>query len=170
MDATYELNRMMMKESVIDVLMYIFEHYIDDDQPEEPDRENLEGYLLEAGFDTDQVGRAFDWLEDLASLKAPEDNSEKSDSLRIYTEDETNKLGHEGVGFMYFLEQNGILDTTTREQVIDRALALDTQPMDMDQLKWVILMVLFNQPNEEKHTNLAWLEELVYDDQPLSLH
>jgi Smg protein len=161
---------MKMKESVIDVLMYIFEHYIDDDQPAEPDRENLEGYLLEAGFDTQQVGRAFDWLEDLASLEMSGDGTMGANSQRIYTEEEIRKLGHDGIGFMYFLEQNGILNTTTREQIIDRSLALDARPMDMDQLKWVTLMVLFNQPHDDKHTNLAWLEELVYDDQPLSLH
>ena len=38
----------------------------------------------------------------------------------------------------------------------------------MDQLKWVVLMVLFNQ--KDQATNLAWLEDLIYDKVPVQLH
>jgi hypothetical protein len=36
--------------------------------------------------------------------------------------------------------------------------------IDLHQLKWIILMVLFNQPGREEA--YAWLEDLVFDDVP----
>ena len=58
-----------MKENVLDVLMYLFENYIDEDQIAEPDRANLESRLVEAGFGNTEVSKAFDWLESLATLE-----------------------------------------------------------------------------------------------------
>lgn len=39
-----------------------------------------------------------------------------------------------------------MLNLETREMVIERVLALDTAEFDLEDLKWVILMVLFNIP------------------------
>ena len=57
----------MMKENVLDVLMYLFENYLDDDDNEtEADRETLTVELEEAGFAKLEINKAFDWLENLA--------------------------------------------------------------------------------------------------------
>lgn len=48
--------------------------------------------------------------------------------------------------------------------MIDRVMALETDEIDLRQLKWIILMVLFNQPGQEDAC--AWLEDLVFDDAP----
>ncbi len=70
-------------------------------------------------------------------------------SFRIYSDEECGKLDTECRGFLLFLEQMGVLDHATREMVIDRVMALDSEEVDLEQLKWVILMVLFNQPGQE---------------------
>ncbi len=159
-----------MKENVLDVLMYLFEHYIDEDQITEPDRADLETRLVEAGFGNTEVSKAFDWLESLAALDSNPllDGQKLQDSQRIYSELENSRLGAEGIGFLLFLEQNGILKPEAREQVLEHVLALDIDTIDLDQLKWVVLMVLFNQ--KDQATNLAWLEDLVYDEGPVELH
>lgn len=158
-----------MKENVLDVLMYLFEHYIDEDQIGEPDRANLETELVEAGFGDTEVSKAFDWLESLATLeKAPGSIRMRQQSQRFYTDDERARLGSEGIGFLVFLEQNGILTDEAREQALEHALALDLEQIDLDQLKWVVLMVLFNQ--KDQTTNMGWLEDLIYDDIPFQLH
>ncbi len=157
------------KESVLDVLMYLFEHYIDEDQSAEPDRDDLEDRLITAGFHGLQVSRAFDWLEELASGQLPESDKEKSSSTRIYTADEINRLSTKGIGSLIFLEKNDILTPVTREQVIERIMALDSDAVSAEELRWVVLMVLFNQ-SEDDSANLAWLEELVYDERPLLPH
>lgn len=158
-----------MKEGIIDVLMYLMEHYVDEDIPSEPHRSELADQLLEAGFGDTEVTQAFDWLEGLSQRRAAQLFDPASDSLRIYRTEELQKLGVEGIGYLHQLEQNGVLTPGTREQTIERFLALNSQGFDLEQLKWVVLMVLFNQPNEDA-TSFAWLEELVYDERPLSIH
>lgn len=159
-----------MKENVLDVLMYLFEHYIDEDhQIAGPDRADLESRLVDAGFGNNEVSKAFDWLESLATLETKPFNGKiQQQSQRIYSEEESARLGIEGIGFLLFLEQNGVLASEAREQVLEHALALDLDHVDLDQLKWVVLMVLFNQ--KDQAANLAWLEDLVYDEGPVQLH
>lgn len=158
-----------MKENVLDVLMYLFENYIDEDTEIEPDRIQLQDKLLEAGFPGAEIDRAFDWLENLANQ---EDNPLKqplSDSaLRVYTERETDRLDARSRGFLLFLEQNGVLDAATRELVIDRIMDLDAEDISLDQLKWVTLMVLFNRPDQE--AAYTWLESMMFDSPPEYLH
>lgn len=158
------------KESVLDVLMYLFENYFDEEVLVEPDRNNLEDQLVQAGFGNSLVSRAFDWLENLSNSEAePAPESITAAHIRVYTDAEFDRLGAAGVGFLHFLEQNGVLDMSSRERIIDRIMALDSSDIDTDQLKWVVLMVLLNRP-EEDSPNLAWLEELVYDERPALPH
>ena len=72
------------------------------------------------------------------------------------------KLDLECRGFIYFLEQVGVLEPDNRELVIDRVMALDNEEVDLEQLKWIVLMVLFNKPGQEH--SLAWMEDIVMDD------
>jgi Smg protein len=154
-----------MKENMFDVLMYLFEHYYMDEETElSPDRESLHSELLEAGFPSRDINQAFEWLEDLAvqphQVHAPQTGS----ALRIYSDTECERLDAESRGFLLFLEQMGILTPDARERVIDRAMALNTEDFDIGQLKWVVLMVLFNQPGAE--AAYAWMEDLVFDSVP----
>jgi Smg protein len=71
-------------------------------------------------------------------------------------------------GFILFLEQVNVLDFTTREMVIDRVMELDTKYFSMDDLKWVILMVLFNVPGKE--SAYSQLEDLIFEEQEGPLH
>jgi Smg protein len=47
-------------------------------------------------------------------------------------------------------------------------MALESDEVDLDQLKWVILMVLFNQPGQE--AAVAWMEDLVLDEVVAQVH
>ena len=159
-----------MKENVFDVLVYLFEnYYMDEDTAPSPDRESLHTELLEAGFPQPEVAKAFDWLEGLSTqhtLLPPAAQANRS--IRLYSEPECGRLDLECRGFLLFLEQMGILTHTSRELVIDRLMALDTEDLDIEQVKWVVLMVLFNQPGEE--AAYAWMEDLVFENMAGSLH
>ena len=48
-----------MKEDVLDVLMYLFENYMDDDTATEADPETLKTQLREAGFLSAEINKAF---------------------------------------------------------------------------------------------------------------
>jgi Smg protein len=159
-----------MKETVLDVLMYLFDNYEDEDVKLTPDQDALKDQLLDAGFAEREVGKAFDWLEGLATQK--ENNYPSADSgtsaSRIYHGKELEKLDTDCRGFLLFLEQAGVLDNQNRELVIDRVMALESEDIDLHQLKWVVLMVLFNQPGKE--AVITWMEDIVMDDFNANMH
>lgn len=158
-----------MKENVLDVLMYLFENYLYDESDLEPDQETLKVELLEAGFPRTEVNKALEWLEALASQQLdPVPSLQTGRSIRVFSEKEMAKLDTECRGFLMFLEQSGILTPANRELVIDRIMALENEEIDLEQLKWVILMVLFNQPGQE--AAYAWMEDLVFDHVGGPLH
>jgi Smg protein len=154
-----------MKENMFDVLMYLFENYMEEGSEFNPDQETIEVELAQAGFPRGEVNKAFDWLEDLTNLRnnsAELPHAASGRSIRVYTPDEMTRLDAEARGFLLFMEQSGVLDSVSRELVIDRAMALEDEELDIDQLKWVILMVLFNQPGQEYAH--ALLEDVVFDE------
>jgi Smg protein len=157
-----------MKENVFDVLMYLFEnYYMDDNDATAQDQESMRRDLWHAGFPAPEVDRAFQWLEGLGDETSPP-SMQAERSLRLFSEREMSRLDTECRGFILALEQMGILTPASRELAIDRAMALDSEDLDIEQLKWVILMVLFNQPGQE--AAYAWIEELVFDDMANHLH
>ena len=157
-----------MKENVFDVLMYLFEnYYMDDDNPVAPDRDSVQQELSKAGFPLEEIDRAFSWMEGLASAPSTVSTQAKR-SIRMFSEAEMNRLDTECRGFILYLEQMGVLTPASRELAIDRAMALENEDFDIDQMKWVIMMVLFNQPGEE--AAYAWVEDLVFDNMASGLH
>ncbi len=159
-----------MKENVLDVLMYLFENYINDDIEFDTDEETLRVELQEAGFQQIEISKAFAWLEGLSRLQDSPEGVPlvNPGSLRVFTHMEQERLDMESRGFLLFLEQTGVLDNHTREMVIDRVMALEEDEIDMEQLKWVVLMVLFNQPGQEGA--YAWMEDLVFEEAPVIVH
>jgi len=159
-----------MKEDVLDVLMYLFENYMDDDIAIEADSETLKIQLREAGFLSTEINKAFTWLEDLSVLQEGAETrpSQAGRSIRIFSSTEEKKLDLECRGFLIFLEQMGVLHAASRELVIDRIMALETPDIDLDQVKWVVLMVLFNQPGLEEA--FTWMENMVMEEFQQPLH
>ena len=158
-----------MKPDVFEILIYLFENYMYDEGELEQDRDSLQQELMDAGFHRTEIGKAFDWLESLTV--AGSDSTQPcaaQQSFRIYSEHEAEKLDSDCRGFILFLEQMAVLDHATREMVIDRVMALESDEVDLEQLKWVILMVLFNQPGQE--AAVAWMEDLVLDEVVAQLH
>lgn len=158
-----------MKESILDVLLYLFEHFFYEDPDAVRDRDSLQKGLLQAGFSPTEISKAFDWLDELARQRpATSGQARVAGPVRMYVEQELAKLDRESVGFLMFLEQQGILDAGQRELVLDRAMALDQDELDLDDLKWVVLMVLFNQPGSE--AAYAWMETQMFLDEPEPVH
>jgi len=158
-----------MKEQVLDVLLYLFENYMYDDPDEDSDRDSLQAQLLEAGFTSQKIKQAFEWLDELEDLRPCRRLEDRSDrSVRVYAPEEMARLDVDCRGFMLFLEDAGVLDEAQRELVLDRVMALEADEVDLDDLKWVVLMVLFNQPGQEEA--FAWMENLMFESDGEALH
>ena len=72
-----------------------------------------------------------------------------SRSIRVFDAREQVRLDSDCRGYILYLENIGIVNAAQRELVIDRLLALDARQIDIEQVKWVVLMVLFSQPGQE---------------------
>ena len=59
-----------MKETILDVLLFLFENYFYDDPDAVRDRDSLQHGLIQAGFSPTEISKAFDWLEELANQYA----------------------------------------------------------------------------------------------------
>jgi len=79
-----------------------------------------------------------------------------------------SRLTVECRGLLLSLEQVGILSAQQREIVIDRLLALDAEDLDIEQVKWVVLMVLSSQPGQEQAC--ARMEDLVFESPESAPH
>lgn len=164
-----------MKESILDVLLYLFEHYLSSDSDPVRDRNQLiAGPLVEdlgrAGFSPQEIKKAFDWLDGLDRQRLADAVVEPvvAGPTRVYHGPELEKFDIECLNFLMRLERTGVLNAAQREVVVDRAMALDQDPLELDDLKWVVLMVLFNQPGSE--AAYAWMETQMFADDPEWLH
>jgi Smg protein len=158
-----------MKESVLDILIYLFENYMDvaEDHPQ-PDRELLKEELERAGFDETEVARALAWMDGLSATRLAASDGVASRALRVFNSKEQARLDTDCRGFLLHLEHIGILSPSQRELVIDRLMALDAEDIDIEQLKWVVLMVVFIQPGQEQA--FARMQDLVFEERADALH
>ena len=158
-----------MKENVLDVLMYLFETYIDAEVEPDPDQNELRDELTRAGFGDSEIDSALNWLDGLTdNHDSLSYNAQTVHGTRIYNDFELQRLDVASRGFITYLEQIGILSPTQREILVDRLLALETTDIDVEQIKWVVLMVLFSQPGQE--TAYARMEDLVFEEEAAAVH
>ncbi len=152
-----------MKEELFEVLMYIFENHISRDRPDQASDETLFNELSEAGFTPEVIDTAFEWLDNIAAIHNAEAQSEDtlatSTGFRVFSQEELKHFSPEVCGLLLKLEHLGILDTYSREIVINRLLAIESREIDEQRVKWIVLMVLIDDPENE--TALATLEQLM---------
>ncbi len=152
---------------MFEILVYLFENYFE--MHAYPDENTLTRELSAAGFDRDEISLALSWfngLENLANASYAE-TLVSCTSSRCYTEAEFARIGSQGVGLLAFLESSGVLNPVRREWVIDRAIALDETELTLDQVKWIVLFVLWSQ-NEPQQ--FFFVEDLLFGDGQPTLH
>lgn len=148
-----------MKESVLDVLMYLFENYRIGEYSDSDYHATLRTELLGAGFPDEEIQHAFRWLDGLGREGQLPLAFGPGSALRVYAKQEMDRLATECRGFLLYLEQLGILSPENRERVIDRLMELEDE-VDLERVKWVVLLVLVNQPGAEEQA--VQVEDMVY--------
>ena len=156
-----------MTHNILDVLTYMFDYLFEEaeqDSSHEIDDTALKAHLSDAGFETVRIEKALSWLENIATLQ---DGSDKPfvntrGGMRIYSNAEKLKLDVKSRGFLLFMENMGQVDANQREMIIDQIMSLDDSSVSLDDLKWVVMMVLGNSNDEE--ISAQWLESIVFLD------
>jgi len=128
-----------------DVLVYLFENCQQSELAY--DRERVARKLSAAGFDDSDITEALHWLAGVvrAPLSTDARLPDPRSSFRAYAPRELAKLDAQCRGFLMTLEQSGILSAQNRELVLERSLAASGGALTLEQLKLIVLMVLWNQ-------------------------
>jgi Smg protein len=150
---------------MFEVLVYLYENYWRPDAC--PDPQQLRRKLSAVGFENDEIQEALRWLDGLADSAEAVHGSQGVGSLRVYTPAERDLLGDESIGFISFLESAGVMQPAMREMVIDRANAVGSGPIDLDDLKIIVLMVFWSLGEEP---DALILDELFVDPEDRLIH
>jgi Smg protein len=150
---------------MFEVLVYVYENYWQGDAC--PELHQLSRKLTAVGFEAEEIRAALVWLNglniaaqntqvglpsgsaastpDLSSANTPPGFVPQSaGSLRVYSVAEQEHLGAQALGFVSFLESSGVLPPHMREIVLDRAMAAPGDPLTLDDLKIIVLMVYWS--------------------------
>ena len=138
---------------MFEVLVFVYENYWRGDAC--PELQQLGRKLTAVGFEADEIREALAWLDGLNQaarsaqqivLPAAEQPApvQSPDSMRVYSVAEQDHLGAEALSFVTFLESAGVLPAAMREIVIDRAMAAPGDPISLDDLKIIVLMVYWS--------------------------
>lgn len=155
-----------MKEDMLEVLIYLFQNYIIDGASFGSGQDQLTEELVGAGFGGEEIDKAFVWLEDLLVVCEQDESQylqkQTSTAVRIYTDEENALLKLAGQSLLTRLTNVGLLDQFSREMVIDRVMALESEDVNIEHIKWVVLMVLSNQPGFAEIAE--WAEVVVSEE------
>jgi Smg protein len=150
---------------MFDVLVYVYENYWRPDAC--PAHDQLARKLSSVGFESDEIQEALSWLDELTRSALSQFDAQDPLSMRVYTPSEHEHLGEESIGFISFLESAGLLPPPLREMVIDRANAISNTPLELEDLKIIVLMVFWSQGQEP---DALILDELFVDVEDRLIH
>ena len=130
---------------MFEVLVYMFENYVEANV--QPDHNTLAQELFEAGFDSSDINGAFEWFSSLETMADAIKDTPKLDTqaMRIYSADEISKIDVEGLSFLMFMQQSGVVNHALHEVIMDRAMALPQEHVGVDEIRWTALMALRKQ-------------------------
>jgi Smg protein len=150
---------------MFDVLVYLYENYWRPDAC--PDHEQLSRKLSAVGFESEEIQEALSWLDGLNTTAQGYVGEQGEQSTRLYTASEREMLGNDSLTFISFLESAGVLPPPMREMVIDRAMAVSAEGLDLDDIKIIVLMVFWSLGEEP---DALILDELFVDPEDRLYH
>jgi len=152
-----------MKENVIDVLMYLLQSASMEEEAVQHDHETLKTLLMDAGFANGEIHEAFRWLDELGTQISQQTPIKPASlSSRCFSNAEEAMLDTSCRNYLLGLANTGILTPNSFELVIDRLYALGADDIDLDQLEWVVLIVLSNQSDQQ--TAFQRLEAMTFHE------
>src|SRR3989304_6990199 len=113
-----------MKENVLDILIHLFENFLDADDDTTPSREARKQEREQVGYPEAAIERALAWLESLAADPDRAMNEGTARAVRVFSGQEQVRLDTAVRGYLLHRENLGILSAAQRAVVIDRLLAL----------------------------------------------
>ncbi|MDX1915626.1 MAG: DUF494 domain-containing protein [Methylophilus sp.] len=156
---------------MLEVLIFMFQNYFGT-QPiinhAAVEEDHLAQELSQAGFDHHDIVGAFDWYKQLRHLISHSYHEYQSSpmSIRIYTEKECERIDAESFRFIGFLERANVILPNERDLIIDRAMALKQQDITIEEIRWITMMVLWD---DNRKKDYLFVEDAVFNPKGLTL-
>ena len=158
-----------LKEDFLDILLYLFEYYSEDPVRESDTSFVIRDHLIDAGFQDAAIDHAMDWVE---IFKNQGENmmlhTPSNSSVRILSDDEKNLLDVECQNYISRLEKFGLLTPVKRVLLFDKLTSIGFEPMDLEVVKALSILMLFQEPSVEVRLHAYENEEII--DSPKTLN
>jgi len=157
------------KEAFLDVLLYLFEYYSDEHEKKQNNELQIRNELVIAGFQEEMIEHAMDWVSifnqptNTIDIQQP-----KKLSVRVLNDKEKALLDEECQNYIARLEKFGLLSPLKRELLIDKLMAIGFEPLDIEVVKALSILMLFQEPGID--IKFHTLEANAFWDKPLKLN
>ena len=157
------------KEAFLDVLLYLFEYYSDENENKQNNELQIRNELVIAGFQEEMIEHAMDWVSvfnqptNTIDIQQP-----KKLSVRVLSDKEKTFLDEECQNYIARLEKFGLLSPLKRELLIDKLMAIGFEPLDVEVVKALSILMLFQEPGID--IKFHTLEANAFWDKPLKLN
>ena len=146
-----------------------FEYYSEDPVRESDSSFEIRDHLIDAGFQDVAIDHAMDWVEVFKSHEANIMlNDPSKSSIRILSDNEKGLLDVECQNYITRLEKFGLLTPEKRELLIDKLTSIGFEPMDLEVVKALSILMLFQEPSVEVRLHAYENEEAI--DSPKTLN
>ena len=150
---------------MFEVLVYLYENYWRPDAC--PEHVQLARKLSAVGFESEEIEEALTLARRPGPTAESYVGAQAEHSMRVYTARRAGAPGRAAIGFISFLESAGVLPPPMREMVIDRATAIAGGPVDLEDLKIIVLMVFWSLGEEP---DALILDELFVEEDDRLIH
>lgn len=157
---------------MLEVLIFMFQNYLsvnDMTNQANLDDSEITQELAEAGFDHNDIVGAFNWYKQLRSLMTNPYHEYLSapKSIRVYTADELTRIDAESMSFLDFLGKANVIEPAERDLIIDRAMALETGAISIEEVRWITMIVLWDDTRKKDY---LFVEDAIFNPKSHTIH
>jgi Smg protein len=152
---------------MFEVLVFMFENYFANHAF--PDNEVMAQELSAAGFKESDISGAVDWLHEMKTMltEPPAVYSHKLTGLRMFANTELKKISTDSISFILFLQQANVINDVERDLIVDRAMALKQEYINIEEMRWITMIALWNEGREKDY---LFVEDALFNPRGFTLH
>ncbi|MDF2690318.1 MAG: hypothetical protein K0S29_173 [Gammaproteobacteria bacterium] len=149
---------MIVKANIFNLLIQLFEAMGTSRQNDAEYFQYCVKTLKAAGLSQHDLNHALTWLDKFSKDKQT-DISHHRAALRVFSEQECRKINLQGRSFLLQLVQFGAIDAHTLEHILDCAMDLEVTEINLNQLKWIVVMLASAEFKNQAYAE--WLEHTI---------
>jgi Smg protein len=152
---------------MFEVLVYMFENYFS--QHNLPESEVMAEELFAAGFEKMDITGAVKWFHEMKTNldNPPALYSHAETGVRIFDKQEKDKIHTEAFSFVLFLQQAGVINDVERDLIVDRAMALVQEQINLEEVRWITMIALWSTGREKDY---LFVEDALFNPRGMTLH